>query len=42
MEFNENTRVKIPAILHLTRLGYKYVSLSNARCDEESNIFTMF
>jgi len=40
MAFNENTRVKIPAILHLTRLGYEYVSLKNAAWDENTNIFT--
>ncbi|MBP8056845.1 MAG: type I restriction endonuclease subunit R [Chloroflexi bacterium] len=40
MSFNENTRVKIPAILHLGRLGYEYVSLSGAQWDEGSNIFT--
>ncbi|MDR1650098.1 MAG: hypothetical protein LBR71_07535 [Synergistaceae bacterium] len=40
MAFNENTRVKIPAILHLTRLGYEYVSLSHALRDEDTNIFT--
>lgn len=40
MAFNENTRVKIPAILHLCRLGYKYLSLSNAHIDESTNIFT--
>jgi hypothetical protein len=39
MAFNENTRVKIPAILHLSRLGYRYQSLSNARRDEGTNIF---
>ena len=39
MAFNENTRVKIPAILHLTRLGYEYVSLKNAVWDENANIF---
>ena len=39
MSFNENTRVKIPAILHLTRLGYKYISLSGESWDEETNIF---
>ena len=26
-KFNEDSRVKIPAILHLMRLGYKYLSL---------------
>lgn len=40
MSFNENTRVKIPAILHLCRLGYKYVSLSDAKRDEGTSIFT--
>lgn len=40
MAFNENTRVKIPAILHLCRMGYKYLSLSQARRDETTNIFT--
>ena len=40
MAHNENTRVKIPAILHLTRLGYEYVSLSTTNRDEDTNIFT--
>ena len=40
MAFNENTRVKIPAILHLCRLGYSYLSLKNAKWDESTNIFT--
>ena len=40
MAFNENTRVKIPAILHLCRLGYQYLSLSDATWDESTNIFT--
>ncbi len=40
MSFNENTRVKIPAILHLTRLGYTYLSLKDASYDPETNIFT--
>ncbi|MEZ4692297.1 MAG: type I restriction endonuclease [Ignavibacteria bacterium] len=30
MSFNENTRVKLPAILHLYRLGYDYISLSDS------------
>ncbi len=30
MAFNEDSRVKIPAILHLTRLGYSYLSLKNS------------
>lgn len=40
MAFNENTRVKIPAILHLCRLGYGYISLSKAKWDITTNIFT--
>ncbi|HHX70409.1 MAG TPA: type I restriction endonuclease subunit R [Gallicola sp.] len=39
MAFNENTRVKIPAILHLCRLGYKYISLKDAKWNIETNIF---
>lgn len=40
MKFNEDSRVKIPAILHLCRLGYKYISLNNTVWDTETNIFT--
>ncbi|NRT10461.1 type I restriction endonuclease subunit R [Flavobacterium sp. 14A] len=40
MAFNEDSRVKIPAILHLMRLGYDYLSLANAVRDESTNIFT--
>jgi type I restriction enzyme R subunit len=40
MHFNENTRVKIPAILHLCRLGYRYLSLKNTLWDESTNIFS--
>lgn len=40
MKFNEDSRVKIPSILHLTRLGYEYLSLKNAKRDENTNIFT--
>jgi type I restriction enzyme R subunit len=40
MAFNENTRVKIPAILHLCRLGYTYCPLSQTQWDTETNIFT--
>lgn len=38
MKFNEDSRVKIPAILHLTRLGYTYLSLKNLTWDTTSNI----
>lgn len=40
MAFNEDSRVKIPAILHLRKLGYEYLSLANAKWDEGTNIFT--
>ncbi len=40
MSFNENSRVKIPTILHLVRLGYEYLSLKNQQWDESTNIFT--
>ena len=40
MIHNEDSRVKIPAILHLTRLGYSYLSLKGAKWDENTNIFT--
>lgn len=39
MVFSEDSRVKIPCILHLIRLGYRYLSLKNASWDEETNIF---
>jgi type I restriction enzyme, R subunit len=42
MKFNEDSRVKIPSILHLMRLGYGYLSLKdqNSIRDESTNIFT--
>ncbi|HET8885383.1 MAG TPA: type I restriction endonuclease [Salinimicrobium sp.] len=40
MAFNEDSRVKLPAILHLTQLGYTYISLKDAVWDVETNIFT--
>lgn len=39
MVFSEDSRIKIPCILHLVRLGYKYLSLKDAVRDEETNIF---
>ena len=39
MVFSEDSRVKIPCILHLMRLGYSYLSLRGATWDEETNIF---
>ncbi len=39
MSFTEDSRVKIPTILHLMRLGYDYLSLKGACWDKETNIF---
>lgn len=40
-KFDENSRVKIPALLHLTRLNYQYVSYreSESLIDTETNIY---
>ena len=38
MIFNEDSRVKIPTILHLMKLGYKYLSLKGLKWDEATNI----
>lgn len=35
---NENTRVKLPALVHLTRLGYRYLPLSKVQADADTNI----
>lgn len=40
MKFNEDSRVKIPTILHIVRLGYEYLSLKVQKWDETTNIFT--
>ena len=39
MAFNEDSRVKIPAILHLIRLGYTYIPRNKQHRIEETNIF---
>ncbi len=39
MKFNENSRVKIPALLHLMRLGYQYIPIIKQERIEENNIF---
>lgn len=36
--FNENTRVKFPALMHLTRIGYTYHALKELALDPETNI----
>ncbi len=40
MNHNENTRVKIPALIHLAKLGYSYISLKDNGfvIDPETNI----
>ena len=40
-KFDENSRVKIPALVHSTRLGYKYISVKEEKnqIDENTNIF---
>ena len=43
MIHNENSRVKIPALVHFARLGYEYISLKKYNnsnlIDEDTNIF---
>ncbi|WP_298733425.1 type I restriction endonuclease [uncultured Chitinophaga sp.] len=39
MSFNENSRVKIPALLHLMKLGYHYIPLDRQQCRDDTNIF---
>lgn len=39
MSFNEDSRVKIPALLHLCRLGYEYIPRRQQLRNEETNIF---
>jgi hypothetical protein len=39
MVFNEDSRVKIPAILHLMRLGYHYIPFAQHNRIESNNIF---
>lgn len=39
MIHNEDSRVKIPALLHFLRLGYKYQSKKDVKIDGRNNIF---
>lgn len=39
MKHNEDSRVKIPALLHFLRLGYTYQTKRNQNIDEKNNIF---
>lgn len=36
--FNENGRVQVPALVHLTRLGYQYVTRKDFEIDNETVI----
>lgn len=40
MIFNEDSRVKMPTILHLLKLGYSYLSLKGLKWDDSTNIVT--
>lgn len=39
-KFNEDSKVEIPSIWHLYRLGYEYISLKDSNWDFDTNIFT--
>lgn len=39
MLFSEDSRVKIPVILHLTRLGFSYLALRDHQRNEATNVF---
>lgn len=38
--FDEDSRVKIPTVLHMVRLGYEYISKKKRKWDPNTNIFT--
>jgi type I restriction enzyme R subunit len=40
MNFSEDSRVKIPTTLHLTRLGYNYLSKNSTQIHSQTNIFS--
>ncbi len=39
---NQDSTFKIPAILHLIKMGYSYLSLKSQKWDKSTNIFTEF
>ncbi|MFW5891707.1 MAG: type I restriction endonuclease, partial [bacterium] len=39
LKFDEDSRVKVPALLHFLRLGYNYQSKKTANIDHRNNIF---
>ena len=44
MPHNENSRVKIPALVHFSRIGYQYISIKDYTSpnDGDTNIFVDF
>lgn len=38
--FNEDSRVKLPALIHLCKLGYRYISLKELSYNGDTNIVT--
>jgi hypothetical protein len=38
---NEDSRVKLPALLHFKRLGYEYQSKKKCKIDSRNNILLM-
>jgi type I restriction enzyme R subunit len=38
--FSEDSRVKIPELVHFTRIGYPYLPLKRGTWDEKTDIFT--
>ena len=40
MIHNEDSRVKIPSLLYLIRLGYTYLSFKNCSYNRQTNIFS--
>ena len=39
MVFNEDSRVKLPSLVHFIRLGYQYQTKKNQKIDKRNNIF---
>ncbi|VEU66818.1 Uncharacterised protein (plasmid) [Mesomycoplasma conjunctivae] len=39
MEFNEDTRVKLPATIHFLKLGYNYQTVRSPEINRDNNIF---
>src|SRR5699024_3437142 len=39
MSHNEDTKVKVPGLIHFLRLGYKYQTKKGIHIDEKNNVF---